>query len=193
MTMFVLAAAYVIMHLGHWPVLRDYVNILDKNNWHLLAVYAAVLWSAALVGLPAVLFGLAALGNRFSRGGWTNWRAMIASTAALIPLGLMLWIAFAVQMLMVNLSFVKQSLSDPFGWGWDFFGTGSTPWHQVWPSAIPWIQVACVLVGLAYSLRSARRIWLVMTGRSGAALRGVAPLALLLIGTAGWFVWFFAD
>jgi polyferredoxin len=193
MTMFVLATAYVLTHLGHWPVLRDYVNILDKGNWHLLAVYAAVVWSAALVGLPLLMFALAAFGNRLSAAEWTNWKAMIASTGVLIPLGLMLWIAFTVEMAMVNLSFVKQSLSDPFGWGWDFFGTGGSPWHQLWPSAIPWIQVACVLVGFAFSLRSAWRIWFGLTGELRAALRGAAPLALLLTAVAGAFVWFFAD
>ena len=110
-----------------------------------------------------------------------------------MPMGLMVWVAFVVTMLMVNVTFVIQSFSDPFGWGWDFIGVASTPWHQLWPCSIPFIQVACVLVGAAYSLRNAWRIWLDHASSPGQALRGVLPLALLLLGISGWLVWFFSN
>lgn len=118
---------------------------------------------------------------------------MIASTGALVPMGLLAWIAFVVPMLMVNVSFVRQSLSDPFGWGWDFFDAANTPWHQLWPRAIPWIQVGCILLGLGYSLRNGWRIWLDLTAEPRAALRGLLPLAVLLVAMAAGFVWFYAD
>ena len=193
MAMLVLAISYCLTHLGHWPVLRDYVNILDKKNWDLFGVYAAVLWAAALAGLPALMFVLAAAGRRLARAAPTSWSLMIASTGALIPLGLAVWIAFVVPMLLVNVSFVLQSLSDPFGWGWNFLGTASTPWRQLCPQAIPWIQVGGILLGLHYSLRNAGRIWRALVDDRRAALRGMLPLALMLISVSGWLVWFFAN
>jgi hypothetical protein len=96
-------------------------------------------------------------------------------------------------MLLVNVSFVGQALSDPFGWNWDLLGTAGTPWRQFWPSAIPWIQVACVLTGLGYGLRSAWRIWLGITGRPLTALFGMMPLSTFLTAFSGYFVWFFAN
>ena len=193
MVMLALATAYCVVHLGPWPAVRDYVNILDKGNWHLFGRYVAVLWTAALVGLPALMLGLAVLGRRLATTRQSAWALMTASTGALVPIGLAVWIAFVAQMLAVNVSFVRQSLSDPFGWGWDFFGTANTPWHQLYPRAIPWFQVGCIALGLGYSLRSAWRIWLELIGRPRAALRGMIPIALFLVVLSGWFVRFFAD
>ncbi len=225
MGMLVLAAAYTVTHLGHWPFLRDCVNVIDKGNWHLFGVYAAVLWTAALAGLPAVMLLAAGTGKRLAssslargargtmRGtvktvsieasshsdvhledeGVSTWHAMLASCGALIPLGLAAWIAFVVPMFMVNVSFIWQALSDPFGWGWNLLGAANTPWHQLWPSAIPWIQVGCILLGLGYSLRNGWRIWLELAPSPHAALRGMLPLGLLLVGITGWLVWFYAN
>ena len=193
MGMLVLAAVYCLVHLGHWPILRDCVNVLDKGNWGLLTLYAAVLWSIALVGLPGVMLMTAAAGRRLAGIGYPVRSVMTASTGALVPMGLMLWIAFVVPMLLVNVSFVGQALSDPFGWNWDLLGTANAPWRQLWPSAIPWIQVACVLTGLGYGLRCAWRIWLEITGQPKAALFGMMPLSTFLTAFSGYFVWFFAN
>ena len=191
--MLVLAIAYCVTHLGPWPALRDCVNILDKGNWALFGVFAAVLWTAALAGLPVVMLLLAWTGKRFAPTRKSTGSLMMASTGALVPIGLMVWVSFVVPMLMVNLTFLLQSLSDPFGWGWDLLGTSGMPWHQLWPGAIPWIQVVCVLIGLHYGLRSAWRIWLGMVRKPWTALRGMVPLATFLLGLSGWFVWFFAN
>jgi hypothetical protein len=193
MAMLTLGAAYCVVHLGHWPWIRDSVNILDKGNWGQFGVFAAVLWGVTLVGLPAVLFVAAGAGRRLAGVTRSSWDVLVACAGALVPIGLMLWIAFVVPMLFVNLTFVAQSLSDPFGWGWNLFGARSTPWHQLWPRGVPWIQVGCVLIGLAYSLRNAWRIWTDLTHESRAALRGLLPTAALLLGISGWFVMFFAD
>ena len=192
MGMLVLAVAYCITHLGHWAVVRDYVNIIDKGNWDLFAVYAAVLWSTALIGLPGLMLALAELARRISGVPRSAWQLMLSSTAALVPIGLAVWIAFVIPMLMVNWSFVRQSFSDPFNWGWDFFGTANDPWHQLFPRAIPWIQVGCVLLGLHYSLRGAWRTWHAIDERPAVALRGTIPISTFLLALSGWLVWFFA-
>jgi len=193
MGMLVLGATYSLIHLGHWPWLRDCVNVIDKHNWGLFFLYAGVLWSVALVGLPGLMLLLAAWGRRLGGIGNSAWSSMLASTGALVPMGLMLWIAFAIPMLLVNVSFVQQSLSDPFGWNWDLFGTAGMAWRQVWPSAIPWLQVASLLAGLGYGLRAAWRAWLGMSETPRAALWGMMPLSVFLVSFTGYFVWFFAN
>jgi hypothetical protein len=193
MAMLTLASVYCIVHLGPWPEVRDSVNIIDKDNWGLFGVFAAVLWGSALVGLPAIMWFLAGAGKWLSGVPDRTWSLLVASSGGLVPIGLMLWVAFAVPMLFVNVSFIKQSLSDPFGWGWNLFGVRSIPWHQLFPDGVPWIQVGCVLIGLAYSLRNAWRIWLDITHKPGAALRGMLPIGALLMAFSGWFIWFFSD
>ncbi len=193
MAMLVVATSYCLVHLGHWPQVRDWVNTLDKGNWHLFARFAAGLWALALVVFPGILFILAAAGKKLAGIRERPFEILKASTAALIPLGLMVWIAFVVPMLFVHVSFVEQSLSDPFGWGWHLLGDSEIPWHQFLPRAVPWIQVACVLAGLHFGLRSAWRVWSRLAPSAGSALRGMAPLAALITAYCGWLLFFFAD
>jgi hypothetical protein len=75
-------------------------------------------------------------------------------TNAVSPLGLAIWMAFVIPMLLVNFMFMLQSLSDPFGWGWNLLGFAGLPWHQVIPEAIPWIQVLLVIAGILLSIRN---------------------------------------
>jgi hypothetical protein len=87
---------------------------------------------------------------------------------------------------MSNSTFLLLTLSDPFGWGWDLFGTAGMPWIQVWPSSIPWIQAGLLLGGVGLSLQSGYRRWLEISDNCQAALGGFLPaLFMYLAITAG--------
>jgi hypothetical protein len=96
-------------------------------------------------------------------------------------------------MFTANLTFVYQSFSDPFGWGWNFLGGAGAPWHQLWPRAIPWIQVICILAGFSYAVRNAWRIAMTWTSSPSTAMRSVLPFGFFLLAFAAWGVWFFAN
>jgi hypothetical protein len=138
---------------------RDYVNILDKQNWDLFGIFTLISWSVILIVVPGIIFLLAMAGGRLSKVNIRTRDVYLAYTGSLLPLGLLLWVAFVIPMLFVNLTFILQSLSDPFGWGWDFFGTANIPWHQFLPQYIPWIQAILVLSGMYLSLRNIMRTW----------------------------------
>jgi hypothetical protein len=156
---FTLALVYSILYEGHWPAVRDYVNILDKGNWGLFGIYAITVWITALVIMPGLVYFFSFTGIKFSKTGESPGSAFLISAGSMLPLGLMLWIAFVIPMLFANVSFIQQSLSDPFGWGWDFFGTANTPWNQLLPRYIPIFQAVIILSGLQLSLRNLRRSW----------------------------------
>ena len=156
---FTIAVVYSVLYLGPWPVVRDYVNILDKRNWDLFGIFALILWSIVLVIIPGTLWLLAHAGVRISKINRTAREVFLASTGSLLPLGLLLWMAFVIPMLFVNLTFIVQSASDPFGWGWDFFGTANIPWHQFLPKYIPWFQALLILAGLYKSLGNIHKTW----------------------------------
>jgi hypothetical protein len=193
MALFVIASAYTILYLGHWPRIRDYVNILDKGNWDLFGIYALSLWSTALIIFPLIYYIVTGISKRVSRAEHNTLDLMIASSGALLPLGLFVWFAFIIQMLFTNLSFVGQSLSDPFGWGWNLLGLAGTPWKQFLPRFIPWIQVFLVLTGFGYSLRNLWCIWVEKTANIKTAFRGVIPLVLFLGLLTSIFIWFYAN
>jgi hypothetical protein len=151
----VIAIVYSIMYHGPWAELREYINIVDKNNWYLFLLYSISIWSLALVIFPALFWGIAWIAKKFIRSTNLSTAVIFKSIAnGMIPLGLMLWVAFIVPMLLVNFTFILQSLSDPFGWGWNWLGYASLPWHQVLPEAIPWLQVLFVLAGVLLSIRN---------------------------------------
>jgi hypothetical protein len=85
------------------------------------------------------------------------------------------------------MTFLLQSLSDPFNWGWDLLGMAGSRWHIVWSPAIPWLQVACVLVGAAYSIAALYRCW-----PSKKAVLGSMPPGLFLWTAAAGMICFFA-
>ena len=190
---FTIAIVYSVLYLGVWPVVRDYVNILDKQNWDLFGIYFVLVWTLVLVIVPAILYALASIGQRLSKITITVKEIFLAYTGVLLPLGLMLWIAFVIPMLFVNITFIAQSASDPFGWGWDFFGTANIPWHQFLPQYVPWFQAFFILTGIYFSLKNLRKKWLIYEMNSNQLFRISLPIGLFLTTVTVFMLFFFTN
>jgi polyferredoxin len=190
---FTIAIIYSILYLGPWPVVRDYVNILDKKNWDLFGLYALFVWIAVLFVVPGIVYLFTWAGIRWSRLKMKASEAFLANSGSLLPMGLFMWMSFVVPMLFVNFTFLLQSLSDPFGWGWDFFGTANTPWHQVIPGAIPWIQAVLMLTGVGLSLRNLRRNWAGQGLERGQLMKASLPMGVFLISVTVMMLLFFTN
>lgn len=190
---FSVAIIYSILYLGPWPVVRDYVNILDKQNWDLFSIFTLVLWSSLLIVVPGMIFFLAMAGRKFSKASIKTRDIFLAYTGSLLPLGLLLWVAFVIPMFFVNITFIIQSVSDPFGWGWDFFGTANIPWHQFLPQFIPWFQALLVLSGLSLSLRNMRRTWQSFQLKSRQVVLLSMPLGIFITTVAVALLFFFTN
>jgi hypothetical protein len=190
---FTLAIVYSVLYQGHWPVVRDYVNILDKGNWGLFGIYSLVVWSLSLIVMPGILYILSWIGARLSKLQVSVKEIFLNSSGALLPLGLMLWITFVIPMLFVNVTFVMQSASDPFGWGWDFFGTANIPWHQFLPRLVPWIQAVLILAGLHFSLRNLKKSFSGNRFKSGQLLKLILPVSLFIAGWTVFMIFFFTN
>jgi len=190
---FTLAIVYSILYEGHWPIVRDYVNILDMKNWDLFGIYTLIVWSLTLVIMPGILYIIAILSRRIS-GFQTALRSVfLKSAGTLLPLGMMLWIAFVVPMLFTNVSFILQSFSDPFGWGWDILGTANTPWHQFLPRYVPIIQAVLILSGLSLSLKNLNKSWEHIEDLSGGRIRLMTPMVLFLSTISVVMLFFFTN
>jgi polyferredoxin len=190
---FTLAVVYSVLYQGHWPVVRDYVNILDKGNWGLFGIYSLIVWTSALLVIPGILYALSYAGTRISKLQIGVKDVFLLLAGTLLPLGLMLWIAFVIPMLFVNVTFVLQSISDPFGWGWDFLGTASIPWHQLLPRLVPWLQSILVMVGLHLSLRNLKRSWIARRLNPDQMFRAGLPMAVFIVCSAVAMIFFFAN
>ncbi len=190
---FTLAIVYCVLYQGHWPVVRDYVNILDKGNWKLFGIYSAIVWSLVLLIMPGILYLLSVAGTKISKVQFSVKKIFLAAAGSLLPLGLMLWIAFVIPMLFVNVTFVMQSFSDPFGWGWDFFGTANIPWHQLLPRLVPWLQAVLILTGMYLSLRNLKKSPIQNPVKPKQSFLLILPVGLFITAFAAVMLIFFVN
>lgn len=176
--MIALLIAYTVTLLGPWGTIKQWANVTEAGNWAGFALHAAVVWAVALGVVPAVWY----LGARFSGvlagdDGVPLKKLFLRSSFMLVPLGLLGWAAFSIPLVMVNFSHISSSLSDPFGWGWNLFGTAQSPWRPLLPEVVGRIQIPLLLVGLAVALRRGGDILRDLYPQPRQAARALLPLA----------------
>ncbi len=207
----VLAMLYSLTIHSPWPAVRDMANLVDKASWSEFALYAGSMAALALAVVPLLYWLAVWWGNTAARRNkqetgrtlpvltgangmtlqYTTGGVFKRTMPALIPLGLGMWAAFFIPVVLTNFTFILYTLSDPFGWGWDLLGAAGMPWIQIWPSGIPWLQAVAVLTGVVLSLRKGYQLWLDERLEKRDALRGFAPTAgLIALSAASMLVYF---
>jgi polyferredoxin len=182
------ALLYSAVLLGPWGWLKAWANMASLPEW---AVYAAGFLAVNLLGLPGLFWLTAVTASRIARLQTPVKRLFIDYAYSLVPMGLTGWMAFSFSFIFVNGSYAVSVLSDPFGWGWDLFGTGAVPWTPFWPGLMTGLQVVLLLVGLVFSIVTAYRI-----GRQHAqthlqAWQSTLPVSGFLAGVTLIFLWLF--
>lgn len=171
------ALLYSAVLLGPWGWLKNWANMETFAHW---GVYAAGFLTLNLMIVPAV-FWLTAGAARAAARLTISWRqAFIDYAYALVPMGLMGWIAFSFAFVFVNGNYALSTLSDPFGWGWNLFGTRDVAWAPLLPHVVTALQVLVLLVGLSFSIRIAFRIGRQHARSDALAWRGALPITAFL-------------
>lgn len=191
--MVTLALVYSVLYLGPWGFLKDWANISEKGDWVGFIAYVGGLWFSALALFPAIYFLPVWAGWRWSRqkpsaivilgqtpAGPTLKEAFLRFVYPLVPFGMMAWVSFSLPLILVNGSYIPMVLSDPFGWGWDLFGTAHLAWTPVVPHWTPYVQVFLLLQGLYFALKQGYRHSLALFAIRSRALKAFAPVAVLL-------------
>jgi ferredoxin len=180
--MIVLAVAYSVTLLGPWRTVRQWANVTEAGDWTGFAIHTATVWVAALAVMPGIWYGASWISATWLAGGRIAPRdVFVRYSFMLVPLGLMAWIGFSLPLVLVNHTHITSSLSDPLGFGWDLFGTAAQRWEPFIPSAIPYMQVALLLAGLATAFTSGRHVARDLCGASRAAVRSLLPHAAVCI------------
>ena len=117
----------------------------------------------AILAAPALLFWLLAkLAAIWSRPHST-WTLFVRYAYALLPIALFYHLAHNAEHFLMEGPKVLALASDPFGWGWDLFGTAATTFPPMVTLGGLWgIQVFFVVLGHLYGLwisdRTTRRL-----------------------------------
>ncbi|HEX5943840.1 MAG TPA: 4Fe-4S binding protein [Anaerolineales bacterium] len=144
------AMIYAGVLLGPWGTLKEAAYNVGTTAWF---IYAAVFLSVIFIVMPS-FFALCV--TLFENTDLFKKRFATLSTA-LIPLGLMFWVAFSLSFVLTNASYILASLSDPLGLGWNLFGTADTAWQPMLTSILAPGQTLALVGGLIWSGRTAQK------------------------------------
>ena len=144
------AMIYAGVLLGPWGALKDAAYNVGSNAWFL---YAVVFLSIIFGVLP----GFFSLGLLNATNNIPFKQRFTSLSTALIPLGLMFWVAFSLSFVLTNASYILAALSDPLGLGWNLFGTANAPWQPMLTSILAPSQTLALVGGLIWSARTAQK------------------------------------
>ena len=144
------AMIYAGVLLGPWGAFKDAAYNVGTSAWF---VYAIIFLAIIFVILP----GLFTLGILKTKSTLPLKQRFASLATALIPLGLMFWVAFSLSFVLTNASYILASLSDPLGLGWNLFGTANTAWQPMLTAILAPGQTLALVGGLIWSARTAQK------------------------------------
>src|SRR5512139_2274139 len=142
------AMIYAGVLLGPWGTLKDAAYNVGTSAWML---YAILFLSFIFIFLP----GLFSIGILPVKSSIPFKQRFAALSTALIPLGLMFWVAFSLSFVLTNASYILAALSDPLGLGWNLFGTAGIAWQPMLTTILAPAQTLALVGGLVWSARTA--------------------------------------
>ncbi len=149
------ALAFSAVFTGPWGALKSAAYAIGSPAW---LRYVLGFLGLNLVLLPGLYTGSVWIGQKWSQGKQQIRRALSTYSLILLPLGLCAWIAFTISFAFPKASYVWTVLSDPFGWGWNLFGTAHSGWSPDVSGFSPILQAAILLIGLFWSAHVARSL-----------------------------------
>jgi polyferredoxin len=182
------ALLYSAVLLGPWGWLKNSANMESVTHW---LGYAGGFLILTLLVVPGLFWLTTAAARSVARLQVPVNRLFVDYAYSLVPLGLIGWIAFSFSFVFVNGSYAVSVLSDPFGWGWNLFGTRAVPWTPFWPDLMMALQVVFLLAGLIFSVVIAYRIGRQHAGSNNQAWRGTVPIAGFLTAVTLTFFWLY--
>lgn len=144
------AMIYAGVLLGPWGAFKDAAYNVGTSVWF---IYAVIFLAILFVILP----GLFTLGILKTKSTLPLKQRFASLATALIPLGLMFWVAFSLSFVLTNATYIFASLSDPLGLGWNLFGTADAVWQPMLTSILAPAQTLALVGGLIWSARTAQK------------------------------------
>ena len=144
------AMIYAGVLLGPWGAFKDAAYNVGTSAWF---IYAIIFLAIIFVILP----GFFTLGILKAKSTLPLKQRFASLATALIPLGLMFWVAFSLSFVLTNASYIIAALSDPLGLGWNLFGTANAIWQPMLFSILAPAQTLALVGGLIWSARTAQK------------------------------------
>ena len=141
--------------VGPWGWLKMAAFDIGSVRW---MGYAAGFLVLAVLILPALYSVVVNAGRKIMQTKMPLKREIAHQAQALLPLGLMAWIAFTVSFALPKLNLILNVSNDPFGWGWHLLGITNLIKSIDVAAFSPAIQVLLLIIGLSWSARVTHRL-----------------------------------
>lgn len=179
------ALLYSAVFLGPWAGLKEAAYRIFTPQWF---GYAISFLTATLFVIPGLFLASVASGWRLGGSGEVSLqKSFIDYAYVLVPLGLAAWIGFSFSFVFINFSYVWPLISDPFGWGWNLFGTAGMAWTPYLSRLTPFLQAPVLLIGLIAAINLAFKISKYHSSRWQAA----APVVFFCASAVAGFMWLY--
>jgi hypothetical protein len=165
-------------------------GLLETPFWVELRLATSMPQTLGLMLLPLVFLtaylGFVGLSQLFG-GGRSRLDRMARPAAtyvySLVPIAVVYQVAHYYTLLLIQGQAIVRNVSDPFGWGWDLFGTGGyTIQPGIVGAAFVWYsQVALIVAGHVIAVYLAHLVALRLYKDPGRALRSQIPMLALMI------------
>ena len=163
-----------------------YDGLLETPLWVEVVRLTPVNQTLGLVLVAATFLG-AYLGfvglSRGLGGGAGFWRSAAAYAFSLVPIAVAYQVAHYYTSLLVQGQAIVGYASDPFGWGWNLFGTAAfQPRYGIVGVGFVWYsQVALIVAGHVVAVYLAHLISLRLLGGGRRALLSQIPMLVLMV------------
>lgn len=184
-----IAMVFFLSMQGPWGFLKDMVRAATAKGY---LAFIALHSAFSLLVIPGIFFIFAYLSKLLSGNKEVSLKKVFVNFSyTLIPIGLGVWIAFSFGILLPNGSYILHILSDPFGWGWNLFGTANFPWTPVFTHALGYLQGATLMIFYIFSLAYGFRLSKQTYQDLNQAKRGWIPILCLLTLATLAFLWLY--
>jgi ferredoxin len=148
-----------------------------------------VLMAATLLGPIALYCGVTWIAARLS-GVVSGKEVFLHYAYALLPIALFYHLAHNAEHFLIESPRLLALVSDPFGWGWDLFGSAQMQFGPLMSLEGLWLlQVALVLVGHLYALWISDLTTRKLIDEPGRALRVQVPVLAIMVLFSVFSLW----
>lgn len=184
-----IALVFFLSMQGPWGILKDMVRGATIKGW---LTFITVHFLFTLLIIPGIFLAVSFLSKMLSRNKDVSLKKIFINFSyTLIPLGLGVWIAFSLGIILPNGSYILHILSDPFAWGWNLFGTANFPWTPVFTGILGYLQGAALIIYYLFSLEYGFKLSKLTYPDLDEAKRGWIPFFVFITFLAILFLWLY--
>jgi len=164
-------------------------SLADLADWFKWAILVS---GVALILYPSIFYLFTYVAKKIANSEIETKRVFVAFSYSLAPYGLLLWMSFAVALLLVNWARPVNSFIDPLGLHWNLFGIEKVRWYPLFEDELVLIQSPFVFLGLFLGILTNYNIAAELFRDTKKAFRATSVMAVLYLMCAILVVWIMA-